>query len=195
MNPAGSSKGEYRRAEPEGAPVRSRSVSAFPAEVPAPSETAIELAPMLIGDLDAVVEIERNAYAFPWTRGNFIDSLAAGYDARVLRDATGAMLGYWIAMAGVQEMHLLNITVAPRHQSRGYARLMLDRLIRHVAERGDEQLWLEVRPSNERARALYERYGFRQVGLRKGYYPALLGRREDALVMSLDLRGRHVHAD
>lgn len=195
MNSAGNSKGEYLRAEPEGASVNSRTVSAFPAAVPAPSEAAIELAPMLVSDLDAVVDIERNAYVFPWTRGNFIDSLAAGYDARVLRDAGGAMLGYWITMAGVQEMHLLNITVAPRHQGRGYARFMLDRLIRHAADRGDEQLWLEVRPSNQRARVLYERYGFKQVGLRKGYYPASMGRREDALVMSLDLRGRHVHAD
>jgi ribosomal-protein-alanine N-acetyltransferase len=147
---------------------------------------------LTVADLDAVIEIERAAYPFPWTRGNFIDSMAAGYECRVLRDRHRTLLGYWVAMPGVDEMHLLNITVAPEHQGQGHARFMLDGVIRHARERGDEQLWLEVRPSNQRARDLYLRYGFKQVGLRKGYYPAALGRREDALVMSFNLGGRAI---
>jgi len=145
-----------------------------------------ELVPMTIAQLDAVVTIETAAYAFPWSRGNFIDSLAAGYPARVLRDARRQALGYFIAMEGVDEMHLLNITVAPADQGRGHGRRMLDALVDLCRTRGARQLWLEVRESNARARALYLRYGFKHVGVRRGYYPAH-GGREDAAVMSLDL--------
>ena len=141
--------------------------------------------------LDAVMAIEAAVYAFPWTRGNFIDSIVAGYAARVLIDANGAMLGYFIAMGGVDEMHLLNITVAPGAQGRGHARRMLDALV--VLCRADraEQLWLEVRESNAQARSIYTHLGFEQKGVRKGYYPAPSGRREDAVVMSLNLKGPH----
>lgn len=141
---------------------------------------------MQVRDLDAVTRIEASAYSFPWTRGNFIDSLAAGYLAEVLEDETGQLLGYFIAMAGVDEMHLLNITVAPACQGQGLGRLMLDALANHARERGMASLWLEVRESNQRARMLYQRLGYAEVGLRRGYYPAA-GRREDAIVMSLVL--------
>lgn len=141
---------------------------------------------MQAGDVEAVLAIEQRAYAFPWTRGNFIDSLAAGYLARVLRDETGALLGYFLAMQGVGELHLLNITVNPALQGRGHARQMLDALRALARELGSEQIWLEVRESNERAREVYLRYGFAEVGLRRGYYPAA-GRREDAVLMSLPL--------
>lgn len=150
-----------------------------------PYRSLVELG---VRHLDAVAEIEKAAYPFPWTRGNFIDSLAAGYEARVLLDVHHTLLGYWIAMPGVDEMHLLNITVEPGHQGHGHARFMLDALVQVARERGDRYLWLEVRPSNDRARSLYVRYGFKEVGRRKGYYPAALGRREDALVMSLEVR-------
>jgi ribosomal-protein-alanine N-acetyltransferase len=143
------------------------------------------LVPMTVGELDAVVAIEAAAYPFPWTRGNFIDSLAAGYLARALYGERRHVSGYFVAMHGVDEMHLLNLTVAPAEQSRGHGRFMLDELVQLCRERGARQLWLEVRHSNRRARALYERYGFRPVGVRRGYYPAALGRREDATVMSL----------
>ena len=143
------------------------------------------LVPMTVGELDAVVAIEAAAYPFPWTRGNFIDSIAAGYLARVLFSERQRVAGYFVAMHGVDEMHLLNLTVAPAEQSRGHGRVMLDELVALCRERGARQLWLEVRQSNERARSLYLRYGFRQVGVRRGYYPAALGRREDAAVMSL----------
>ena len=145
------------------------------------------LAPMTTTHLDAVMAIEAAAYAFPWTRGNFIDSLAAGYPSCVLLGAQRQLLGYFIAMPGVDEMHLLNITVAPAEQGRGHARCMIDALIPLCHKHAARELWLEVRDSNERARAMYLRLGFTAVGVRKGYYPAPFGRREDAVVMSLKI--------
>jgi len=117
------------------------------------------LVPMELRHLDAVTLIENAAYAFPWSRGNFVDSVVAGYPSRVLLDATGTMLGYFIAMAGVDEMHLLNITVAPAVQGRGHARHMLAALVELCAQHAARELWLEVRLSNSRARAIYERLG------------------------------------
>lgn len=134
--------------------------------------------------LDEMLEIEARVYEFPWSRGNFVDSQRAGYFVRAAMSGE-TMLGYCVAMHGVDEMHLLNLTVAPQQQGRGHARWMLDALRAECAARRFAQLWLEVRLSNERARALYERYGFRSVGLRRGYYPARAGTREDAVVMSL----------
>jgi [ribosomal protein S18]-alanine N-acetyltransferase len=150
------------------------------------SDTRV-LLPMGAAQLDAVMAIEAASYAFPWSRGNFVDSLAAGYAASALIGSGGAMLGYFVAMAGVDEMHLLNITIAPSFQGRGHARFLIDALIAHCQASGARELWLEVRASNLRARGIYERLGFRQVGVRKGYYPAPFGRREDAVVMSLKL--------
>lgn len=154
-----------------------------------------ELLPMSTANLDAVMAIETAAYGFPWSRGNFVDSLAAGYVARVLYAGSGEVLGYFVAMAGVDEMHLLNITVAPAHEHRGHARFMIDALVAECRARRALQLWLEVREGNARARAIYLRRGFTQVGLRRGYYPAPHGRREDAIVMSLQVLpapdGRH----
>lgn len=144
------------------------------------------LLPMGIGQLDAVMAVEAAAYEFPWTRGNFIDSLAAGYAAQVLYAAGGELLGYFVAMGGVDEMHLLNITTAPPHQHRGHARFMLDALVALCRRRGARRLWLEVRRSNQRAQSIYRRRGFAEIGVRRGYYPAPQGQREDALVMSLD---------
>ncbi|MCW7539094.1 ribosomal protein S18-alanine N-acetyltransferase [Aquabacterium sp. A7-Y] len=142
---------------------------------------------MTVASLSEVLEIEQRAYEFPWTRGNFIDSLHAGYLARLLSARDGRLLGYFVAMSGFEEMHLLNLTVAPPFQGQGHALRMLDTLCQLARERAALQLWLEVRVSNARARALYERYGFQAAGMRKGYYPALEGRREDAIVMSLPL--------
>jgi ribosomal-protein-alanine N-acetyltransferase len=142
--------------------------------------------PMLATDLDAVMLIEQAAYAFPWSRGNFVDSLAAGYPAWLLlaADAVGqAPLGYYVAMPGVDEVHLLNITVRPAEQGRGHARAMLVHLARSALARGAHTLWLEVRDSNARARQLYQTSGFETVGRRKGYYPNGRFQREDAIVM------------
>jgi ribosomal-protein-alanine N-acetyltransferase len=153
------------------------------------ADAPIRFDPVGLADLDTLVAIESAAYPFPWSRGNFIDSLNAGYLARKRIDANGQWLGYFIAMPGVQEVHLLNLTVAPPHQRRGHARAMLDELVRESHALGAQRLWLEVRTSNQRAQQLYRRYGFRDVGLRRGYYPAGTLARENAIVMSLLLDG------
>ena len=150
--------------------------------------------PITVADLDAVLVIENLIYEFPWTRGNFIDSLAAGYHARKLCDAQGRLCAYWVAMAGVQEMHLLNLSVAPPWQHRGLGRRLLDDLVTTGREAGAQWLWLEVRQSNQRACAIYQRYGFAPVGTRRAYYPAAASRREDACVMRLAI-GAAKHED
>ena len=147
--------------------------------------------------LDAVLQLESSAYPHPWSRGNFNDSLNAGYQAQLLwGDAEGpdALLGYFVAMKGVDEVHLLNITVAPAHQCQGWSRVMLDALAVWSRGQGAQWLWLEVRVSNARAKSVYEGYGFKRVGLRKNYYPqggvgGVAGHREDAVVMSFSLAG------
>ena len=141
--------------------------------------------PMTDARLDEVVAIERRAYDHPWTRGNFADSLRAGYQAQLLC-AGGVLLGYFVAMRGVDEVHLLNITVDPDYQRQGWGRVMLDALALWSRAQGAEWLWLEVRTSNLRAQEVYQRYGYRRVGERKNYYPAAHGR-EDAIVMSYKL--------
>lgn len=144
---------------------------------------------MTVGDLDAVGGVEAQAYRFPWSRGNFIDSLASGYVAEVLECPRDGLLGYFVAMPGVDELHLLNITVAPACQGRGHGQALLNAVQAHGQRLGMGTLWLEVRQSNHRAHALYLRRGFVEVGLRRAYYPAANGR-EDAVVMRLDLGGR-----
>lgn len=141
--------------------------------------------PMTEARLDAVVEIERRAYDHPWTRGNFSDSLRSGYQAQLLC-AGDTLLGYFVAMRGVDEVHLLNITVDPKYQGQGWGRVMLDALALWSRSQGAQWLWLEVRTSNLRAQQVYLRYGFRRVGERRNYYPAQ-GGREDAIVMSFRL--------
>ena len=142
--------------------------------------------PMTVADVTAVVGVEVRAYSFPWSRGNFIDSLAAGYLAEVLCDDDLGIVGYSVAMCGVDELHLLNITVAPDHQGQGLGSLLLDALAQQGRALGLATLWLEVRESNDSARRLYGRRGFAEVGRRRQYYPAV-GRREDAIVMRLPL--------
>ena len=141
--------------------------------------------PMTESRLDEVVAIERRAYEHPWTRGNFADSLRAGYQAQLLC-AGEVVLGYFVAMRGVDEVHLLNITVDPGWQGQGWGRVMLDALALWARGQGAQWLWLEVRTSNARAQQVYLRYGYRRVGERKHYYPAQHGR-EDAIVMSYKL--------
>ena len=150
--------------------------------LPIPS-TSLEA--MRSADVAEVLAIEQQAYPLPWSQGNFIDSLAAGYAARVLRAADGAVVGYFLAMKGVDEMHLLNLTVVPSAQGQGMARLLLDEVCALCRAQHCAQLWLEVRVGNQRARDVYARYGFAEVGLRRGYYPGLAGAREDAVLMSL----------
>jgi len=135
---------------------------------------------MALGDLPAVMAVEAQAYSHPWSQGNFIDSLAAGHLAEVLTD--DALVGYFVAMEGVDELHLLNLTVAPARQGEGHGSALLEAVLAHAHGRQLATVWLEVRASNARARALYARRGFDEAGLRRGYYPAARGR-EDAVVM------------
>lgn len=138
-------------------------------------------------DLADVVAVEQQAYAWPWSQGNFADSLRSGYHAIVLRGGA-RLVGYLVAMPGVEEAHLLNITVAPEFQRQGHASLLLQALNLWARGIGARCLWLEVRASNRQALAVYEHQGFRRVGLRRGYYPHGGGpdgrQREDAVVMS-----------
>ena len=145
------------------------------------------LRPMTVASLDEVLVLEHEVYPFPWSRGNFVDSLASGYTAWTLSVADGGLIGYCVAMVGVDEMHLLNITIAPSTRRRGHARRMLAGLVQVCRERAAGRLWLEVRESNADARETYRRLGFDEVGKRRGYYPAPQGTREDAIVMSLDI--------
>ena len=143
--------------------------------------------PMLVSDLYQVLPLEMAAYPYPWTRGNFIDSLASGYTAELRLDGHGQLVGYFVALPGFEETHLLNLSVAPALQRAGHGQAMLQRLLARSRQRGDQALWLEVRPSNQPALALYQAAGFLQVGCRCNYYPAEGNRREDALVMRLAL--------
>ncbi len=144
-----------------------------------------QLAPMRESDLSEVMAIESVIYSHPWTRGNFNDSLRAGYACRCWRLA-GDLVGYFVLMAAAGEAHLLNLSIAGRHQRRGHGAALLAEAVRLARELGAKHLFLEVRPSNRGAQALYTRFGFREVAVRRGYYPAY-GGREDALVLSLAL--------
>ncbi|WP_296492964.1 ribosomal protein S18-alanine N-acetyltransferase [Rhodoferax sp.] len=136
--------------------------------------------------LDAVTVMEQQAHPHPWQRRHFVDCLASAYEAQLLM-ADGTLLGYFVAMKGVEEVHLLNITVSPDCQRLGWARVMLDALALWSRGQGAQWLWLEARVSNTRAIRVYTAHGFRTVGVRRQYYPSAQGQREDAVVMSLKL--------
>ena len=136
-------------------------------------------------DLDAVIAIERAVYSHPWTRGNFLDSLNAGYHCRTCR--IGADLaGYFILIVAVGEAHLLNLSVSAAHQRQGTGSALLREAMRIAREKKAHHIFLEVRPSNAAALALYCAFSFKRIAARRGYYPAHDGR-EDALVLTLDL--------
>jgi ribosomal-protein-alanine N-acetyltransferase len=143
--------------------------------------------PMRMEDVDAVMSVEAQVYPFPWTPGNFLDSVNVGYSCWVYEQGD-ALIGYGVMMVAVAagEAHLLNIAVAPEWQGKGMGRRMLQQLIRVAREHRTEYMYLEVRPSNLPARRLYVGVGFKEIGWRKNYYPALDGR-EDAVIMGLDL--------
>jgi [ribosomal protein S18]-alanine N-acetyltransferase len=141
--------------------------------------------PMMRDDIDEVIAIERTIYEHPWTPGNFRDSLQAGYSCWML-ECGGALAGYGVLMTGVEEAHLLNLSVALAWQRRGLGRYLLGHFT-DIARKADAHcILLEVRPSNLAARALYTQAGFRELYVRSGYYPAAQGR-EDAILMGLDL--------
>lgn len=141
--------------------------------------------PMTQQDLDAVYDIERRAYGFPWSRGIFLDCLRIPYVCEILEER-GAVIGYAIMSLGGDEAHLLNLCLDEPARGRGLATMMLDHLILKAMREGVRVLYLEVRPSNAAALALYARSGFARIGVRKGYYRAEDGR-EDALVLARSL--------
>jgi ribosomal-protein-alanine N-acetyltransferase len=147
--------------------------------------------PMRLNDLASVMVIENQAYPFPWTSGNFTDSLTAGYEMSVLKEQN-VMVGYLVWMAVVDEVHLLNIALSPARQGRGLGLWMMRYFITQARARGFSKILLEVRPSNHGAIRLYRFLGFQKIGQRKGYYPQSADsskEREDAIVMQLALTG------
>jgi len=139
--------------------------------------------PMAGLDLDRVLDLERSIYRFPWTRGNFADSLASGYSAWVAR-AGAELAGYAVMLLVSDEAQLLNISIAPVRQRTGLGSSLFKHLCGIAAAGGSRRLFLEVRRSNAAALAFYRQHGLRQIGERRGYYPSIEGR-EDAIVMDL----------
>ncbi len=143
------------------------------------------LRPMSEADLDRVIRIERAAYPYPWSQGNFRDSLNAGYSCWVA-ELDGEVIGYWVLTTAVGEGHVLNCCISPAWQGRGHGHFLMQQLISAACRHGAEHLYLEVRSGNARAIRLYQGLGFEQIAVRPGYYPADEGR-EDAVVMRLTL--------
>lgn len=143
--------------------------------------------PMHQEDIANVVAIEIDIYEFPWTYGNFCDSIRAGYQAILMLNDNHLLIGYAILMLAVDEAHLLNLSVARCYQQQGYGSQFLQYLMDLAKTAGMDRLILEVRPSNPSAARLYRYFGFKQIGIRKDYYPAYgkqgTMQREDALVM------------
>jgi ribosomal-protein-alanine N-acetyltransferase len=145
---------------------------------------------MQTDDLDAIMQIEPTIYSHPWTRGNFSDSLNSGYSAWVLEE-NNEMIGYTLMMMVMDEAHLLNLSIAKTQQKRGLGRYLLEHMLKIAKNHKAANMFLEVRPSNVSAIALYENMGFCEMAVRRGYYPAdptiSKSGREDAVLMGLAL--------
>ena len=141
---------------------------------------------MTQADLDAVLGIEQAVQAYPWTRGNFIEALNSGYVCRVA-EAEGELRGYVILMPAVDEAEMLVIGVSTAQWRKGLGRMMLNEMLETARKRNFKRVFLEVRPSNVAAIALYRCAGFTEIGMRRGYYQNANGS-EDALVMACDLK-------
>jgi ribosomal-protein-alanine N-acetyltransferase len=157
-----------------------------PELISAESEAVIR--PMTEPDVPEVVAIERASYQFPWSEGIFRDCLRVGYVCRVVA-LRGETVGYGVMSVGAGEAHILNLCVHAEVRCRGIGRRLLAYLVERAAASGMGEAYLEVRPSNTGAIRLYQSLGFEQVGIRRGYYQAV-GGREDAAVLKLPLRGR-----
>jgi ribosomal-protein-alanine N-acetyltransferase len=148
-------------------------------------ETIRRFRPMTVADLDQVEVIERSVYTHPWTRGNFTDSIEAGYHCWIL-ESRGSIAGYCVVMIAAGEAHLLNLSVAAELQRRGLGSELLGFVIGLAREHAAATVYLEVRASNSAGRALYARHGFAEIGMRRDYYPHAAGR-EDAVTMERKL--------
>lgn len=151
-----------------------------------PRAEAWSIVPMAADRLAEVLVVEHRAYEFPWTESIFRDCLKAGYSAWLLQDGDGIVVGYGMMSFAVDEAHVLNLCVDPLQQGRGWGRRMLDHLMKLARAASCVIVLLEVRKSNKAALRLYEGVGFQRLGVRKGYYPARVGR-EDALVLGFDI--------
>lgn len=145
----------------------------------------VHIRPMMEIDLPEVATIERKSYAFPWSENIFRDCLRVGYTCRAL-DLSGQIIGYGVMSLGAGEAHVLNVCVRDEYRSLGFGRRLLEHLLERAAGAGVSEAFLEVRPSNLAAIRLYQRLGFEQIGIRRGYYQAPEGR-EDAIVLKLAL--------
>jgi [ribosomal protein S18]-alanine N-acetyltransferase len=148
---------------------------------------AAEIRPMHELDIPMVAAIEKAAYQFPWSEGIFRDCLRVGYVCSII-DIADEMAGYGIMSVGAGEAHILNVCIRDDYRSRGLARKVLTYLLQRARSAGMQEAFLEVRPSNLAATRLYHSVGFEQVGIRRGYYQATVGR-EDAAVLRRILTG------
>jgi len=148
----------------------------------------VVIRPMTETDVGGVVALERGAYQFPWSEGIFRDCLRVGYTCRVATSAN-RLIGYGVMSVGAGEAHILNLCIDEGFRCQGIGKRMLEYLLDKGAAAGMSEAFLEVRPSNTAAIRLYLSLGFDQVGMRRGYYQAV-GGREDAAVLKLALRGR-----
>jgi len=156
--------------------------------------TAYHFTAMRESDLAEVMAIERRAYAFPWSYNNFVDALNHHNLGICMRDHGATLIGYCVLMPAVDEMHILNLCIAPPLQGQGRGQALLNATIQCTRTAKLRSLLLEVRSSNQRALRLYQRFGFVVVGRRREYYRAQHDAREDALVMQLTLSMEHAHA-
>lgn len=146
-------------------------------------EAELDLRPMREDDLDFVMEIENKAYEYPWTKAIFNDCLQVGYCCWVI-ERGDTLLAYGVMSVAVGESHLLNLCVNPDYQSTGLGKMLLSHLLDIAVERYANMTFLEVRPSNFSAIKLYLENGFDEIGVRRNYYPAKMGQREDALILA-----------
>jgi ribosomal-protein-alanine N-acetyltransferase len=137
-------------------------------------------------DLPFVLDIEGKNYNFPWTEGIFIDCLKSSSYSCWICEELDVIVGFSIVSMAVGEAHIMNICVDPDVQKQGVGGRLLENMI-ELARKKADSIFLEVRPSNKIAVSLYKKRGFNEIGVRKNYYPAVNGRREDAVMLALDL--------
>jgi [ribosomal protein S18]-alanine N-acetyltransferase len=142
---------------------------------------SVDIRPMLDIDVSVVVQIERSSYQFPWSEGIFRDCLRVGYVCRVI-DVANDIVGHAIMSMGAGEAHILNVCVREDFRCRGLGRTAMRHLLERARNSGMQDAYLEVRPTNTNAIRLYQSLGFERVGTRRGYYQAV-GGREDAAVL------------
>ena len=145
----------------------------------------VQIRSMMEIDLPDVAGIEQQSYAFPWSENIFRDCLRVGYTCRAL-ELAGQVIGYGVMSLGAGEAHILNVCVRDEFRNLGFGRRLLEHLLERAAASGVAEAFLEVRPSNLAAIRLYQRLGFEQIGIRRGYYQAPDGR-EDAIVLKREL--------